>query len=102
MLIITNRFDLRNIPSACTVKISTVSPDVVSLLVANEDKKICIITEMEIIENIKKDMNQSEFIMEPTRRKFNKGEKILHVSYYRPKTGPVNSGKTEYRLITIV
>lgn len=102
MIVVTNRFDLRNLPSACTVKISSVSADVVSLLMQNEDKKICIISEMEIIENIKKDMNQTEFIMEPTRRKFNKGEKILHVSYYRPKTGPVNSGKTEYRLITII
>lgn len=101
MLIISNRFDLRNIPSSCTVTISTVSPDVVAMLLNNEEKKVCIITELEVIESIKKSIGSHEFMMEPTRRKFGKGEKIIHVSYYKPRNAVEGSGKIEYRLITL-
>ncbi len=101
MIIISNNFDLRNVPSTCTMKVSLVSVDVAITILTAEEIKISTITDLEIISCVKKDVGSFEFILEPARRKFNKGDKILHVSYYRPKTADRGTGKTEYRLVTI-
>ena len=101
MLIITNRFDLRNLPPACTVKVSVVSIDVATMLLENENNVVCSFSDIPVIDTMKQELKIKELLMDNMKRKVVKGDKLLHVSYYRPKT-ELGTGKTEYRMITVV
>lgn len=100
MLIITNRFDLRNLPPACTVKVSVVSNDVATMLMSNENTVTCSFSDIELINIMKQELKIKELQIDNMKRKVVKGDKLLHVSYYRPKEG-TGTGKTEYRMINI-
>lgn len=99
---ISTRFDLRNYPPSCQIKISAISSDVVSMLLNNEEELICEINEPDILELIKKDIKNKEFQIKTEKRRITPGDKILHVSYYRPKLEKkTTTGKLEYRLVNV-
>ena len=101
MLSVVSRFEPRSLPSSCTINVSIVSVEVATMLIAAEPQVISEISDIELAGIVKKELNIKEMTMDAPRKKLLSGDKVLHVSYYRPKAGINLPGKTEYRMITV-
>lgn len=104
MIIVTSKFEMRHLPPTANFKTSSISANVAALLMEKEEKIISYINDMEILNMMKNQFPKTNFNIETFPKRFNKGEKILHVTFFKNKrkgeTEPVIT-KLDYRLIEI-
>ena len=104
MITVTSKFEMRHLPAAANFKISSISSNVAALLMEKEEKIVSYISDVEILNMMKGQFPKINFNIETFPKRFNKGEKILHITFFKNKKkgepNPVIT-KLDYRLIEI-